>query len=664
MADSSTSGADGANLKPPPATAAPASAISAASAQAKPAKSKPKAAKAKPKKPPVNTQRAWREAKQLLYAHRGQLALGLTLMLVSRMAGLVLPASTKYLIDEVLGKHRSDMLLPLAFAAGGATLLQAITSYANSQVVSVAAQRAIMTMRQRVQDHILRLPVSYFDSTKSGVVVARVMNDAEGIRNLVGTGLIQLVGGVLTAAISLGVLLYLNWKMTIGAIVFLGAFGGAMAVAFNKLRPLFRQRNEITADITGRLAESIGGVRLLKIYVAEGRESKIFAEGAERLFKNVAGTITGTSAITAFSTAIVGAIGVLIMVIGGRAIFGGEMTLGDLIMYTFFVGLLAAPVVNIANIGTQVSEAFAGLDRIREILDMPTEDESDKAREPIPTVEGHVTFDHVVFEYEQDTPVLKDVTFDVPAGSTVALVGSSGSGKSTILGLVMAFNRPQQGAITIDGRDLQTVRLREYRSLLGVVMQDNFLFDGTIAENIGFAKPGASREEIERVARIAHVHEFTDRFELGLDTVVGERGVKLSGGQRQRVAIARAILANPRVLLLDEATSSLDSESEAMIRDGLRRLRAGRTTFVIAHRLSTIESADQILVVEKGEIAERGTHGQLMTLNGRYKQLYDRQHGIEADQFINPGEDFTTPAGEPTPREDAARSAARSGQRA
>ncbi len=603
-----------------------------------------KGAKAKPKKPPVDTKRAWREARALLYAHRGQLSIGLTLMLISRVAGLVLPASTKYLIDEVINKQRTDLLLPLALGAGGATLIQAISSYANSQVVSVAAQRAIMTMRQRVQDHILRLPVSYFDSTKSGVVVARVMNDADGIRNLVGTGLIQLVGGILTASISLGVLLYLNWKMTIGAIVFLGAFGGAMAVAFNKLRPLFRERNEITADITGRLAESIGGVRLLKIYVAESRESKIFAAGAERLFKNVAGTITGTSAITAFSTAIIGAIGVLIMVIGGRAIFAGQMTLGDLIMYTFFVGLLAAPVVNIANIGTQVSEAFAGLDRIREILDMPTEDETDKTRDPIPTVQGHVRFEDVFFEYEKDTPVLKGIAFDVPAGTTVALVGSSGSGKSTIMGLVMAFNRPQQGRITVDGRDLQSVRLREYRALLGVVMQDNFLFDGTIAENIGFAKPGAPREEIERVARIAHVQEFTDRFELGLDTIVGERGVKLSGGQRQRVAIARAILADPRVLLLDEATSSLDSESEAMIRDGLRKLRQGRTTFVIAHRLSTIESADQILVVEKGEIAERGTHAQLLALHGRYKHLYDRQHGIETDQFINPGEDFTTPA--------------------
>jgi ABC-type multidrug transport system fused ATPase/permease subunit len=610
----------------------------------------------------TDTRRAWREARALIGAHRGSLAVGLLLMLVSRLAGLVLPASTKYLIDEVIGKHRADLLVPLALAAGGATLVQAVTSYANSQVVSVAAQRAIMNMRERVQDHMLRLPVRYFDSTKSGVVVARVMNDAEGIRNLVGTGLIQLVGGVLTAGIALSVLFWLNWRLTLATIVFLAAFGGAMALAFNRLRPLFRQRNEITAEITGRLAESIGGVRLLKVYVAEARESKVFAEGAERLFRNIAGTITGTSAITAFSTAIVGAIGVLIMVIGGRAIFAGTMTLGDLIMYTFFVGLTAAPVIQIANIGTQVSEAFAGLDRIREILDMPTEDQEDRARAPLPSVRGAVEFQDVFFEYEPGTPVLRGISFAVPAGSTVALVGSSGSGKSTIIGLVMAFNRPERGFVRVDGKDLQTVRLRDYRSLLGVVMQDNFLFDGTIAENVGFAKPGATRAEIEAVGRIAHVNEFAERFEQGYDTVVGERGVKLSGGQRQRVAIARAILADPRVLLLDEATSSLDSESEALIRDGLRRLRAGRTTFVIAHRLSTIESADQILVVEKGEIVERGRHAELLERGGRYRQLHDRQHGIEMDQFINPGEDFTTPAEPPDLREEAARVAARLGR--
>jgi ABC-type multidrug transport system fused ATPase/permease subunit len=594
-------------------------------------------------KPKVDTARAWREARALLRQHRGSLALGLALMLVSRLAGLVLPLSTKTLIDEVIGKHNGHLLLPLALGAGAATLLQAITSYANSQVVSVAAQRAIMAMRQRVQDHILRLPIRYFDGTKSGVVIARVMNDAEGVRNLVGTGIIQLVGGILTAAISLGVLFWLNWKLTLATILFLGAFGGAMALAFRKLRPLFRQRSEITADITGRLTESVGGIRILKVYVAEDRERRIFAEGTERLFRNVAGTISGTSAITAFGTAIVGALGVLIMIVGGRAILAGAMSLGDLIMYTFFVGLMAAPVVQIANIGTQVSEAFAGLDRIREILDMPTEDQEDATRTPLPTVEGAVAFRDVHFGYEEDNPVLKGVSFEARAGSTVALVGSSGSGKSTILSLLMAFNHPQQGQVLVDGKDVDTLRLREYRAKLGVVMQDNFLFDGTVADNIGFAKPGATREEVEAVGRIANVHEFVDRFELGYDTVVGERGVKLSGGQRQRVAIARAILADPRILLLDEATSSLDSESEALIREGLHKLRAGRTTFVIAHRLSTIVSANQILVVEHGQIVERGSHRELLALQGRYKQLYDRQQGVEQDQFINPGEDFTAP---------------------
>jgi len=594
-------------------------------------------------KPKVNTARAWREARALLHQHRRSLALGLALMLVSRLAGLVLPASTKYLIDEVLAKHNDHLLLPLALGAGAATLVQALASYANSQVVSVAAQRAIMAMRQRVQDHVLRLPVRYFDGTKSGVVIARVMNDAEGVRNLVGTGIIQLLGGSLTAAVSLAVLFWLNWRLTLASVVFLAAFGGAMALAFRRLRPLFRQRNEITADITGRLTESVGGIRILKVYVAEARERRVFAEGTERLFRNIAATLTGTSAITAFGTAIVGALGVLIMVIGGRAIFAGAMTLGDLIMYTFFVGLMAAPVVQIANIGTQVSEAFAGLDRVREILDMATEDQEDAARAPLPEVEGALAFRDVHFGYEENAPVLKGISFEAAAGSTVALVGSSGSGKSTILSLVMAFNRPQQGQVLVDGRDVHTLKLREYRAKLGVVLQDNFLFDGTVADNIGFAKPGSTRAEIEAVGRIANVHEFVDRFEQGYDTVVGERGVKLSGGQRQRVAIARAILADPRILLLDEATSSLDSESEALIRDGLRKLRAGRTTFVIAHRLSTIESADQILVIEHGEVVERGRHAELMALNGRYRQLHDRQHGAEQDRFLNPGEDFTAP---------------------
>ncbi|MDE3053144.1 MAG: ABC transporter ATP-binding protein, partial [Gemmatimonadota bacterium] len=504
-------------------------------------------------------------------------------------------------------------------------------------------------MRKRVRGHVLGLPVSYFDSTKTGIVISRVMTDAEGVRNVVGTGIIQLLGGLMTATIAVTVLFYLNWKLTAVTVVVLLAFGGMMAYAFRKLRPLFRERGAINAEVTGRLAESVGGVRLVKVYVAERRERKLFAQGAHRLLRNIAQTITGTSAVGSGTTVISGVIGLLVMVIAGRDVLNGKMTLGDLFMYVFLVGLVAAPLVQIASIGTQISEAFAGLDRIREIMNMPTEDANDASRAPVHDVVGEVAFDHVSFEYEPDVPVLRDVTFTAKAGSTTALVGSSGSGKSTLIGLVQAFYHPQQGHILIDGRDLSGLRLHDYRAQLGVVMQDNFLFDGSIRDNIAFARPGATDAEIARVGQIAHVDEFVDRFEKKYDTIVGERGVKLSGGQRQRVAIARAILADPRILILDEATSSLDSESEALIRDGLRSLRRGRTTFVIAHRLSTIESADQILVLEEGRVVERGTHAELMALAGRYRQLHDRQHGIETDQYINPGEDFLPAA--PSPRE-------------
>ena len=592
------------------------------------------------KKPRVNMSRAWEEARSLIWKHRRSLGIGLVLMLINRLAGLVLPASSKYLIDNVLGKHEMDKLVPLALAVGGATVVQAITSFSLSQIVSVAAQRAISDMRVDVQRHVLRLPVSFFDSTKSGVLITRVMTDAEGVRNLIGTGLIQLTGGALTAIIALGVLFYLNWHLTASTIFVLLAFGGMMAVAFKRLRPLFRKRNEINAEVTGRLGEALGGIRTVKVYTAEDREERIFADGIERLFKNVAATITGTSAVGAATTVIVGVIGVLMIIIGGRSIVGGAMTLGDFVMYIFFIGLVAAPLVQIASIGTQVSEAFAGLDRIREIRQTATEDQEDEAREPIREVSGDVEFQNVSFEYTPGVPVLRDVSFRTPAGTTTALVGSSGAGKSTLIGLVTAFNRPTHGRVLVDGRDVASLRLRDYRANLGVVMQDNFLFDGTIKENIAFAKPNATDEEVRAVSRIAHCDEFIERFEQKYDTIVGERGVKLSGGQRQRVAIARAILADPRILILDEATSSLDSESEALIRDGLRSLRRGRTTFVIAHRLSTIESADQILVMEEGRIIERGTHRELIAANGRYRQLYDKQYHIERDQFINPGEDF------------------------
>jgi subfamily B ATP-binding cassette protein MsbA len=585
--------------------------------------------------------RAWKEARALIGEHRGSLSIGLGLMVINRLAGFVLPASSKVLIDEIIGKHRADLLMPLAAAAAGATIVQAATSFALAQVVSIAAQRAITEMRKRVQAHVLRLPVSYFDSTKSGVLISRVMTDAEGVRNLVGTGLIQLLGSLMTALLAVIALFYLNWKLTTATLIVLVGFGAMMMQAFTKLRPLFRERGAINAEVTGRLTETIGGVRLVKIYIAEPRERVVFAKGVHKLFRNVAKSITGTSAVGAGTAVISGVIGVMMILIGGRSIIAGTMTLGDFVMYAFFVGLMALPLVQIASIGTQVSEAFAGLDRIREIRDMATEDQSDASKQSVPDIDGTVEFQNVTFEYVPDVEVLKDISFTAPAGSTTALVGSSGGGKSTLIGLVMAFNHPKRGRVLVDGHDVSSMRLRDYRSHVGVVMQDNFLFDGTVKENIAFSKPGATDEEIRAAAHIAHCDEFVDRFEKGYDTIVGERGVKLSGGQRQRVAIARAVLADPRILILDEATSSLDSESEAMIRDGLRSLRRGRTTFVIAHRLSTIESADQILVLENGEIVERGTHRELITLGGRYRQLYEKQYGAEKDSFINPGEDFS-----------------------
>jgi subfamily B ATP-binding cassette protein MsbA len=562
-------------------------------------------------------------------------------MFVNRLAGLVLPGTSKWLMDEVVGNQRWDLLTNLAFAAGAATLVQSAASFALSQVLGVAAQRAITDMRKTVEAHVMRLPIRYFDSTKSGILISRIMTDAEGIRNLVGTGLVQLAGSIVTAVFSLAILFYLNWRLTALTVLVLGSFGGGMAVAFKRLRPLFRERGRINAEVTGRLGETLGGVRIVKAYTAEKREELVFAKGAHRLFRNVAQSLTGVSAVSAFSTIVLGAIGIIMILVGGSSIRAGEMTIGDFVMYLLFTGLMAMPVVQLASIGTQLTEALAGLDRIREIRRMATEDDEDAAREPMPSIRGDVRFDDVSFEYTPGTPVLKNVSFDAPAGFTTALVGSSGSGKSTLISLVMTFNKPQAGRVMVDNRDLGSVRLRDYRQHLGVVLQDNFLFDGTIAENIAYAKPHATREEIVAVSRIAHCDEFVNSFERGYDTIVGERGVRLSGGQRQRVAIARAILADPKILILDEATSSLDSESEAMIQDGLKALRHGRTTFVIAHRLSTIRSADQILVLEHGEIIERGTHGELLSKGGRYRHLYDRQYRFERDRFINPGEDFT-----------------------
>src|SRR5215217_6109370 len=596
---------------------------------------------AEPKKKKIRWSSAWADARQLVWAHRRRLALGAVLMLVNQAMGLVLPASTKYLIDVVIVKGRTDLLWKIALATGSATVVQAFTSFSLSQVLGVAAQRAITDMRKKVQAQIARLPVNYFDSTQTGKLISRIMNDAEGIRNLVGTGLVQLAGSFITAAVALCILFWLNWRLTSITVLVLGMFGGALAYAFTKLRPLFRERGEITAALTGRLAESLGGIRIVKAYTAEKREALTFARGAHKLFRNIAKSMTGVSATTAFSSLVIGAVGVVIILVGGRSVANRQMTVGDLFMYVMFTGMMAMPLIQFASIGTQITEAFAGLDRIREVMNMRTEDDEDSVRAPLPEVQGEVEFDNVSFEYNAGVPVLKNVSFTAPAGSTTALVGSSGSGKSTLISLAMNFNQPLSGTIRIDGKDLQTLRLRDFRSYLGVVMQDNFLFDGTIAENIAFSNPHATMDEIKEVSRIAHCEEFIEQFEQKYDTVVGERGVKLSGGQRQRIAIARAILADPKLLILDEATSSLDSESEAMIQDGLRSLRRGRTTFVIAHRLSTIRSADQILVLERGEIVERGTHEHLLAADGRYRQLYDKQYNFERNQFINPGEDFT-----------------------
>ena len=593
------------------------------------------------KKKKVNMQNAWAETRELIWAHRNKVALGLAVVFINSAAGFVLPFSTKFLIDTVIGKHRADLLGWLALAVAGATIIRAAASFTLTQVMSVAAQRAITEMRKRVQAHVLRLPVAFFDTTQSGVLISRIMNDAEGIRNLVGTGLVQVIGGIITAIAALGVLFWINWKLTSLTLLILIAFGGGMAVAFSRLRPLFRERGAITAEITGRLAQALGGVRIVKTYVAERREEVTFAKGAHKLFRNIAASLTGVSAVTTFGTIVVGAVSVLMIMVAGGNVLRGEMTLGDLFMYTAVVAVLVAPLIQLASIGTQFSEAFAGLDRIREIRLMATEDEQDRMHASVAEIQGDVEFDHVSFEYNPGVTVLDDVSFRAPAGSTTALVGSSGSGKSTLIGLIMVFNRPRSGRILVDGRDLTALRLREYRAHLGVVMQDNFLFDGTVAENIAFSKPGATMDEVREAARVSHCDEFVSGFEKGYETIVGERGVRLSGGQRQRVAIARAILADPSILILDEATSSLDSESEELIRDGLRNLRRGRTTFVIAHRLSTIASADQILVLEGGRIVERGTQPELLALRGRYKQLYEKQYGAEKDEFINPGEDFT-----------------------
>ncbi len=584
---------------------------------------------------------AWQEARALVLKHRSRIVLGLAMMLVSRLTGLVLPAMSRYIIDDVIPSGQVDLLILLAGVGFGATIVQSATAFGLSQVIGVSAQRAITDMRKKVMAHVTRLPISYYDSTQTGILISRIMTDAEGIRNLVGTGLVQLTGGILTATLALGVLFYLNWQLTSITLIVLVVFGLLMSFAFSRLRPIFRERGRINAEVTGRLSETLGGIRIVKAYTVEKREQLIFTKGVHRLFRNVAKAVTGVSAVSAGASLIMGTIGALMIVLGGRALMTETWTQGALVQYIIFTGLVIAPVIQISSIGTQITEAFAGLDRIREIRSMVTEDEQDAALEPLSGLDGEIKLQDVWFEYKTDAPVLKGVSLVASPGTTTALVGSSGSGKSTLISLVMAFNRPQSGCLLLDGRDLQSIRLQDYRAHLGVVLQDNFLFDGTLADNLRFSKPNATDDEIREVSQIAHCDEFIEAFPDSYKTVVGERGVKLSGGQRQRIAIARAILADPKVLILDEATSSLDSESEEMIQDGLQALRRGRTTFVIAHRLSTIQSADQILVLEGGEIIERGNHAELLSLGGRYRQLYDKQYRLERNRFINPGEDFT-----------------------
>ncbi len=585
----------------------------------------------------------------LVWPRRKLLAVGFGLMVVNRVSGLVLPASTKFVIDNVITKKQAQLLLPLVLLVTAATAIQATTSFALTQVLSKAAQRLIAEMREKVQRHVIRLRISFFDATKTGALVSRIMSDVEGIRNLIGTGMVELAGGILSATLALVIMVRISPVMTGLAVVLLAVFVVVLYFAFGTLRPIFRQRSILQAEVTGRLAETLGGIRVVKGYHREAEESWVFSGGVKRLLDNILKTLTAMAFMGLSGSLLTGLVGATVIYIGARQVLAGTMTLGELFTYTAFLAFLVAPIIQIVSVGTQLTEALAGLERTRELLNERREDD-DPRRTAVPAdIRGDVVFQRVSFEYEPGKVVLKDISLEAHPGTVTALVGPSGAGKSTLIGLVSAFHLPRQGRILVDGVDLSTIELAAYRSRLGVVLQDNFLFDGTIRENVAFSQPSAAEAAILEACRVARVDEFVERFDQRYDTVVGERGVKLSGGQRQRVAIARAILANPRILILDEATSSLDSESEAYIQEGLTHLMRGRTTFVIAHRLSTIRRADQILVLEDGEIAECGTHEALYAQHGRYFEMYTKQHGVEANLFLAPGEGDKVPEPEDVP---------------
>ena len=592
------------------------------------------------------------EVWELVRPRRVLLGGSFLLMVINRASGLILPASTKYLIDNVMGKHpiksqfiagfigkhHLQLITVIVSVVVLATILQGITSYALTQLLSKAGQRLIAELRMKVQAHIGRLPVAFYDENRTGTLVARIMTDVEGVRNLIGTGVVDFVGGVLTAIFAFCFLILLSVQMTLITFVILLLFGFILQRAFSTIRPIFRERAKINAEVTGRLTESLGGVRVVKGYHAEDSEARVFASGANRLLQNVISSLTAQSLMSLASTAVLGIVGALVMYLGAHQVVAGHLTTGGYVTYVMFLAFMIAPIAQLVSIGTQLTEAVAGLDRTHEILGEGREDSEPARVHQLGTITGDVAFRDVTFAYEPGKPVLHGVSFESKPGTVTALVGSSGSGKSTIISLICGFHNATTGEILIDGVDLSTIRLSSYRQQLGVVLQETFLFDGSIRENILFSRPGATEEQLMEACRIARVDEFAERFPEKYETIVGERGVKLSGGQRQRLSIARAILADPRILILDEATSSLDSESEAMIQNGLNFLMQGRTTFVIAHRLSTIRRADQILVVEQGLIVERGTHEELYQMGGRYYDLYTRQHGLETNLFLAPGE--------------------------